>query len=377
MPRMILSTGEACDAKCRFKLQRMTKSTLKSRSNTVWESRMIDIMNHRWWKRCLQILPWLGLTLLLIQIRERSAGMLVEFWSSALWIGNWTWTIDEDLTQRVSLVCLIPVLSLWVDSMKWTLLMYPNLGYFARFKLAWQQIPRLAYSMLGSMALPGRLSEFAGRCRFYPTEQHPRVMASTLMASTTQWFWVLVLPALWILGTWLVNVWTLGGFGLTPKVPKGLPNEFWSALTNPVLGFVGLGLAIIVLMIWYRLYQRTQLQSWTWKTMLQVYGWSWIRYGFLLLQWVLWLHLANVTINTWILMGLVGSMMALQWFMPLGFLMDLGFKGAVSLWLWGNVLKHAGDALVIPLMIWLTNIILPALCGAIWWTLIGYKFKEV
>ena len=243
--------------------------------------------------------------------------------------------------------------------------------------MAWRQWPRVAYSMLGSIAVPGRLSEFAGRCRFYSVEQHPRVMASTLLASSTQWVWVLALPALWILAFSNYYSDLIFRSASLKVLSQGLPENLWQGLTNPVWGWAMLVLTAVALTVWWRIYRRLQGYGWSVRSFQQVYFWSFIRYGLLVLQWVLWLDLAGLANDSWFLLGVITVMLALQWFMPLGLFMDLGIRGALSFWIWGGVLTHAVDALWIPMMIWITNLAIPALLGGLWWWMIGHKLKEL
>lgn len=312
-----------------------------------------------------------------MQIRDRITGLTDHSWGSDLWISVSGLTLGQFLFCVGTLLFLIPVLSLWVDSLKWIFLMHSSLTQGAAMKLAWRQLPIVCYSMLGSLVVPGRLSEFAGRCSFYPLNQHPRVMASTLMASSTQWLWVLALPALWILGYSAMSSDVTEGPVSFQVTFRGLPDTFWRGLTNPVWGGIMLGLAAGAAMLWWRIFKQLQVHGWSTSALMQVYGWSFIRYGILVLQWFLWLTYASITTDAWIVLGAISCMLALQWFMPLGLFMDLGFKGALSLWIWGDVLRHSEDALVIPLMLWVTNLVIPALMGGMWWLFIGQKFKAV
>jgi len=375
MPKMILSTGLASELKGRLNLQGMTKSTLKPAWTTAWESRITGIFEHRLWGLSLRVLPWIGLAFLFWQARQRFADLSTYPWDSGLWMNIWQLSAGDILVLCLILLMGIPALSLWVDSLKWVILMHPSLTFIAAMKMAWRQWPLVGYGMLGSMAVPGRLSEFAGRCRFYPLEQHPRVMASTLMASATQWVWVLAVPACWILGfATLSSDLVAGKMSLAANL-SGLPVEFRMGLSNPVWGGVLMALAAAAVTAWWRIYRRLQVHDWSTASFIQVFFWSLIRYGLLILQWALWLSFAELSVEPWMLMGVISAMLVLQWFVPLGFFLDLGFKGALSFWIWGNALAHPADALGIPLMIWISNLVIPALIGGMWWWRTGQKFK--
>ncbi|MBM3914126.1 MAG: hypothetical protein FJ351_06780 [Sphingomonadales bacterium] len=332
-------------------------------------------MEHKLWGLGLRVLPWVGLAFLIWQVRQRLEGLTIYSWEKSLWKDIRLLPKGEFLIQFWFLWIGIPALSLWVDSLKWILLMHPSLTLRATMKMAWRQCPQVAYSMLGSMAVPGRLSEFAGRFRFYPVEQHPRVMASTLMASSTQWVWVLALPAIWILGFSIFSSDLISGAASSKTLLRGLPVELGQGLSHSKWGLALLAMAALAVAVWWRIYRRLQGQGWSTRTFLQTYFWSLIRYGLLVLQWVLWLEMAGLAIGPWLLLGVVCAMLALQWFMPLGLFMDLGFKGALSFWIWGGVLVNPVDALWIPLMIWITNLAVPALLGGLWWWTIGHKSK--
>jgi len=356
-------------------LQGMTKSTLKLAWTSAWERRFVGVLEHRRWGQGLRVLPWVGLAFLLWQVRLRLEDLTVYSGQRSLWTDIGLLPIGEFFIRFWVLWIGIPALSLWVDSLKWIILMHPLLNWKAAMKMAWRQCPQVAYSMLGSIAVPGRLSEFAGRCRFYPVDQHPRVMASTLMASSTQWVWVLVLPAIWILvfSTFSSGLISVGAS--SKALPQGLPEEIGQGLSHSKWGLVLLAMGAVALTVWWRIYRSLQGQGWSTRSFLQAYFWSLIRYGLLVLQWVLWLQMAGLIINPLLLVGVIGAMLALQWFMPLGLFLDLGFKGALSFWIWGGILANPVDALWIPLMIWITNLAGPALMGGLWWWTIGHKSK--
>lgn len=386
MPRMILSTGLACELKGRFNLQAMTKSTLKPLWTTAWDGYLAGILEKRFWKLSLRVLPWIGFLWLLWQIHDRWAALSDSSWDSALWGGDadltgafvpWDGELWGSMLLRWGILCLVfPLVSLWVDSIRWVLLMYPSLSDGAALKLAWRQLPIVAYSMLGSVVIPGRLSEFAGRCRFYPTEQHPKVMASTLMASLMQWIWVLAFPGLWILGNAALNQQMTSDL-LSGEGMKGMPALLGSTLSDPLVGLVLAVFAAGIAVLWSRIFEKLQRYEWKVKVLVRVNRWSLLRYGLLVMQWALWLRFALITMDSWTLAGGIFGMLALQWFMPLGFLLDLGVKGALSLWVWGNVMMYPEDALLIPLLIWTTNLVFPALLGGLWWVFKGRQIQTL
>ncbi|MFM7700689.1 MAG: hypothetical protein ACKO7V_07870, partial [Bacteroidota bacterium] len=237
-------------------LQGMTKSTLKPAWTSAWESRFVRVLEHKLWGLGLRVLPWVGLAFLLWQVWQRLGDLTVYSWEKSLWKDIGLLPKGEFLIQFWVLWIGIPALSLWVDSLKWIILMHPLMHWRAAMKMAWRQCPQVAYSMLGSIAVPGRLSEFAGRCRFYPVEQHPRVIASTLLASSTQWVWVLALPAIWILvfSTFSSD---LNSVGASSKAfLHGLPEELGQGLSHSEWGLALLAMAAVAVTVWWRIYRR-------------------------------------------------------------------------------------------------------------------------
>lgn len=342
----------------------MIKNTASGEGTAWWPNQWLPWLQHPWWSRGLAVAPWLGLV-----------ALIGQFWSKA---GVWSiWDFDAlrqslvsgawwaQNAQTLALVLLVlPAWGLGLDTIKWTMLMD---GPEEKPKLRWsrlrENLPVLCYGILGSLWFPARLTEFAGRCRFYPLQKHPQVMASTVLASSAQWFWVLIWPALlW----WLVKA---------PDKAYWAKQWAWASLQNPWLSLVLIFLAIIVAWIWRSMYIQMGYRHQSIGTLGWVMFSSMLRHGILLTQWVLWLNIMGLDLSLMSVYFLVSLLLAMNWFAPLGFLGELGLRGLTSMLIFGNLLSVPAYAAGVPWLIWLTNVSIPAIAGALWWFLEGRNRK--
>lgn len=327
------------------------------------------------WKFLLQVLPWLGLGVLGWQIYLKygtGEGYGSETWRVLAEPGSW-WHRERWWYWWWGGMVL-PLVALWLDALKWTLLMDDALepdrgqgGRMRQIRTAGSRIPILCYSMLGSLAIPGRLGDFAGRCRFYRADLHPRVLASTLMASSTQWVPVWGFPALWLFLTgdkaWIGSL--------------NWPEMLAQWLRHPGLPWLLSGLTLAALGAWFAVARRLRGYGWQGPVLVEVYAWTILRYGLLLGQWVLLLQYLGINLGVWEASGVVSLMLVVQWFLPMGAVMDLGFKGALSWWLLGSAMPVPALALLVPLWIWSVNLLGPSLAGLLWWEFRGKKFRKI
>jgi hypothetical protein len=338
----------------------MTKNTASREGMAWWPNQWTRWIHHPWWSKGLALAPWLGLVALVGQFWSKAGVWMmfdVEVLHQTVLSGVW-WAQHAQMMAMVLL--LLPVSGLGLDTLKWTLFMDEPEENPQQWGLRLKKnFPILCYGILGSLWFPARLTEFAGRCRFYPLQKHPRVMASTVLASSAQWFWVLIWPALlW----WLVT-----------KADKALwaKQWAWAPLQGPWLSMVLVLLAILVAWIWRSMYHTMgyrfrPIRSLHWVQLISMF-----RHGILLTQWVLWLNLLGLSMPWISVYFLVSLLLAVNWFAPLGLLGELGLRGLTSMLMFGNLLSVPTYAAGVPWLIWLTNVSVPAIGGALWWLFKG------
>ena len=334
----------------------MTKNTAPSQGMALWPEGLVRLTKSRWWSLGLGLVPWLGLAALLGQFWSKSGTWtLVDGPAMMRAIGSSAWW----LTNRVHVllvVLMIPLLGLVIDALKWSLFMDDEKGDLRTW---WTSVCRnilvLCYGILGSLWFPARFTEFAGRCRFYPTEQHPRVVVSTWLSSSAQWVWVLFVPAgAW----WLVD----------PSSRATWASQWsWVPLGSPWLSAVFGGLALLVGWAWFTIYRKQQAYDQSSKIPVTLLAWSLLRHLLLLMQWTVWLSLLGLKPEGASLYFLVAFVLALNWFAPLGVLGELGLRGLSAFFVFGSMLPVPTHAMLVPWLIWFTNIGFPALAGGVWW----------
>jgi hypothetical protein len=100
-------------------------------------------------------------------------------------------------------------------------------------------------------------------------------------------------------------------------------------------------------------------------------AWSFLRHLFLLGQWAFWLGLLGLKMDGASVYFLVAMVLAVNWFAPLGVLGELGLRGLTAFLVFGPLLPVPTHAMLVPWLIWFTNVGFPALFGGAWWLFWG------
>lgn len=340
----------------------MTKNTASSQGMALWPEGLVRLTQSRWWSTGLGLVPWLGLAALLGQFWSKSGTWtLVDAPAVVKVIGSSKWWLAQGWRLLVAVIVL-PLLGLVVDAIKWSLIMEddedPHRSWWNRVQ---KNIPILCYGILGSLWFPARLTEFAGRCRFYPKDQHPRVMVSTWLSSSTQWVWVLLVPAL---AWWLVD---------PSSKARWAVQWSWAPLDSVWLSVVLGGLAILAGWAWFTIFRKMQAYTQTYHLPVALQAWSFLRHLLLLGQWAFWLELLGLKMDGASVYFLVAMVLAVNWFAPLGVLGELGLRGLSAFLVFGPLLPVPTHSMLVPWLIWFTNVVFPALVGGSWWLLRGRR----
>jgi hypothetical protein len=108
-----------------------------------------------------------------------------------------------------------------------------------------------------------------------------------------------------------------------------------------------------------------KLEDFHWKELTGILLLSFVRYLVFLAQYILLLELFHVGVS-WLDAGaLVGVMFLVLAIVPTVALAELGFRGKVSLLLFGVVSSNAVGIIATAAGIWIINLILPAIAGSL------------
>ncbi|MDP1843759.1 MAG: lysylphosphatidylglycerol synthase domain-containing protein [Sediminibacterium sp.] len=108
-----------------------------------------------------------------------------------------------------------------------------------------------------------------------------------------------------------------------------------------------------------------KLEDFHWKELTHILVLSFLRYSVFIVQYILLMHLFNVAIFWLDAAALVGVMLLVMAIIPTVTLAELGFRGKLSLLLFGMVSTNAVGIIATAAGIWLINLILPAIAGSL------------
>jgi hypothetical protein len=97
----------------------------------------------------------------------------------------------------------------------------------------------------------------------------------------------------------------------------------------------------------------------------KVYGLSLLRYAVYLLQYVLVFYFFEVSTDVPLLIALCAVMLMLNSFSPLMPVLDFSFRGSIAIMIFVNFTNNLFGAVVAGTVIWMVNLVIPALIGYI------------
>jgi hypothetical protein len=107
------------------------------------------------------------------------------------------------------------------------------------------------------------------------------------------------------------------------------------------------------------------MESYTMLELNQLLYYSFARFGVMGLQFILAFYLFDVFIQPWYVFVLLAAMMFSLTLVPSMALADIGIRGKVSLYLFGLYSANSLGILSAVGIMWLVNVILPAVLGTI------------
>jgi hypothetical protein len=277
------------------------------------------------------------------------------------------------------------ILSAFHQSNSWKLyvvigLMLVNWGIEARkWQLQVKGIESISFmnafrSILAGQALGfntiNRIGESAGRVAFLEDGNRLRGIVLSFVGSMAQIIVTFTMGALSLL---YMRVFILNG----PRQLEGL-SEFW---LDGLIYVIAIGIFLFTL-AYFRLagliellekipfvakhrFFIEKLEDFHWKELTGILLLSFVRYLVFLAQYILLLELFHVGVS-WLDAGaLVGVMFLVLAIVPTVALAELGFRGKVSLLLFGVVSSNAVGIIATAAGIWIINLILPAIAGSL------------
>ena len=253
-----------------------------------------------------------------------------------------------------------------IEALKWRELLLP----LHRIS-GMQSVKAILAGVAFAVNTPNRIGEYGGRVLYLPDGKRLQAVSLTLIGSYSQ-----LLVTLW-LGTTGLWMFYLGQMGLNlPEYWQS--NLLWIRLLCIMLTIISLLLMFVYLRIswWIRLLEKVPgVEKWgkallvidhlPVRVLLRVFGWSLLRYGIFIIQYILLLQCFEVTNSTWVAGWMVSIQFLVLAIIPTIALAELGIRGKLALELFGWVSANQLGIITATVTIWLVNLILPAVAGSI------------
>lgn len=268
------------------------------------------------------------------------------------------------------------------------LLMFVNWGIEARkWQLLAAPLEKLSFSnayksvLAGcsiTMLTPNRVGEYGGRILYLKEEHRLDAIPLTILGSISQLFITLV--------TGIAGLLSFSFYHPNEKIFKFLPSY-----TGEVLLYLSIGAAVFLLLLYFRaglivrLLQRIKplqkfvshiilLNSFSRKQLLRILFLSFLRYVVFILQYVLLLHIMQVSISFFVCCRLLTVFYLLMAMAPTIGFTELPLRAAAAL----EIFQLYSDNLIgiqaASLAIWIINLVVPAITGSV--LILGIKIMK-
>lgn len=215
-----------------------------------------------------------------------------------------------------------------------------------------------------------RIGESAGRAAFLHNGNRIRGVVLSFVGSMAQ---IIVTFTMGAVSLWYMRMYILEG----PQQLQGL-SAFW---LDGLIYVIAIGIILFTL-AYFRLagliellekiplvakkrFFVEKLEDFHWKELTRILLLSFERYLVFIVQYVLLLDMFHVQVNWLDAAALVGVMFLVLAIVPTIALAELGFRGKVSLLLFGVVSSNSVGIIATAAGIWLINLILPAIAGSL------------
>ena len=261
----------------------------------------------------------------------------------------------------LSFLILLMPLNWWLEAVKWRTALgtLQSISMFTAFKATLSGISF-------SVSLPNRVGEFLGRMLYLEEDNRLKAIPVTIVASLSQLLLTLVAGLLSLVY-------------LFPELAKhGIVSVSYLTLFAGalVLGIVVLfflyfkigGLAEKLISLfpvkWLR-YWAEGLSYFDQRRLTTMLWLSAARYGVFLMQYACAFAIFNVSLTPVTLIAVIGLCFLLMSVVPNFAIAELGIRGMLMVWVVGIYSNNNAGILLATLTIWLVNLILPAMIGAL------------
>ncbi|HSC53766.1 MAG TPA: lysylphosphatidylglycerol synthase domain-containing protein [Phnomibacter sp.] len=259
----------------------------------------------------------------------------------------------------LTVILLLMFLNWGIEAWKWQRLVR-HLMPMTWFKALLGVLAGVSFTML----TPNRMGEFLGRLLYMPDGS--RIKAATLTALSSMAQLMVTMAA------GIVGVWYLLQYNTTQ----------WPALLTHVMVFGTVAALLLTILVYFNLGGMVRLlEKWPafskyaplihavgeirGMELLKILAISALRYLVFLLQYGLVFHALDIQISWMDMVACTAAMFLILAIIPSISLAELGIRGKTSLYVFGIFSSNSVGILVASAVVWLINIILPAVAGSL------------
>ncbi len=266
----------------------------------------------------------------------------------------------QNISWLLAAIFLMPIN--WIfETLKWRVLIQSIEQLSFRKSLA-----AIIAGVTLSIFTPNRIGEYGGRVLFVRPENNWKTVIATLVGSFSQ---LLVILSMGILG---FGYFVGNYFDIETHLLRGVLFLMISLIGLMLFGFYNIELIIPVFKKIPHIYRFKRffkhivvLKNYHSKTLSQALGFAFLRYMVYTIQYLLLLHFFGI--NVTLIDGLSGiaTIFILQTSIPLPPLIGLIVRSEIAILVWGIFSTNELSILATTFVLWILNLIIPALLGAV------------
>ncbi len=262
------------------------------------------------------------------------------------------------------LTCFLMFVNWGIESKKWHILA----SHLQELSF-WSAVKSVMAGVSFTMLTPNRMGEFLGRVIYLPDGSRIRAATLTMLSSISQLVITLICG---VIGLFFLKIWA-------PQL--NLETDGWTGLLVSALIYGTSALILIALLVYFNIgWLIRQVEKYQpfakyafyvqligeihYKELIKLIALSVLRYVVFLIQYVLVFHFFEIGIPVEKMVASTSVMFLLLAIVPTIALAELGVRGKVSLFVFGLFSTNTLEILIATAVIWLINIIFPAIAGS-------------
>ena len=272
-------------------------------------------------------------------VRRDKIGMSIDFLSGQEW----------DASRFLWLLPIVGLMFLnWsFEAFKWKELIRPfyTISFANAFRSIWSGVST-------ALSTPNRLGDFIGKLSHLPADYRKKALISSFYGSYSQWLITLVMG--WV-GWLFYGEQLIGNAGI----------KIWFSIIGLVLIlfftllYFSKNAARVVPNKWKHFFESTPDN----RTKIKIALLSFMRYLAFATQFYLLIRFLGIELGYTAVFLKITLFYLITSFVPATFWGEIGIKESVAVWVFSGLIYNSLIIIVVTLMIWMINLVIPALVG--------------